>query len=51
LLYLQSDSITDTDAKEAIVQGPHRIESMALEQKKPISKRQPDQYRNERLYC
>ena len=30
LLYLQSANITDEDAKEAISQGQHRVESMAL---------------------
>ena len=30
LLYLQSANITDVDAKEAITQGQHRVESMAL---------------------
>ncbi len=30
LLYLQSANITDVDAKEAIAQGQHRVESMAL---------------------
>lgn len=30
LLYLQSSTISDEDAKEAITQGQHRVESMAL---------------------
>lgn len=30
LLYLQSANISDDDAKEAIAQGQHRVESMAL---------------------